>query len=126
MGAAGSSRTGDADQTNNPSWDPGPQPLCVVLSSESSPERAEALARALLEQRLVACVSLLPVRSLYRWQGNLETADEVKLLLKTSPELLEPLHQALHALHSYQTPEWILLSGSTWGDYGAWLAAQLA
>ena len=126
MGATGSNRTGDADQSKEPSRDQSPQPVCVVLSSESTPERAEALARALLERRLVACVSLLPVRSLYRWQGKLETADEVKLLLKTSPEQLEPLHQALHALHSYQTPEWILLSGSTWGDYGAWLAAQLA
>jgi periplasmic divalent cation tolerance protein len=126
MGAASSSRTGGADQPNDPTRDQSPQPVCVVLSSESTPERAEALARALLEQRLVACVSLLPVRSLYRWQGKLETANEVKMLLKTSPEQLEPLHQTLHALHSYQTPEWILLSGSTWGDYGAWLAAQLA
>ena len=99
--------------------------ICVVLTSEATPERADALACALLEQSLVACVSALPVRSHYRWQGALETADEVKLLLKTTPEQLSDLHRALHALHSYQTPEWIVLGGSSRGDYGLWLGEQL-
>ena len=99
--------------------------VCVVLTSEATPERADDLARALLEQRLVACVSVLPVRSHYRWQGVLETADEVKLLLKTTPEQLSDLHRALHALHGYQTPEWIVLGGSSRGDYGLWLGEQL-
>ena len=99
--------------------------VCVVLTSEATPERADALARALLEQRLVACVSVLPVRSHYRWQGALETADEVKLLLKTTPEQLSDLHRALHALHGDQTPEWIVLGGSSRGDYGVWLDEQL-
>jgi periplasmic divalent cation tolerance protein len=99
--------------------------VCVVLTTEATPERADDLARALLEQRLVACVSVLPVRSHYRWQGGLETADEVKLLLKTTPEQLSDLHRVLHALHSYQTPEWIVLGGSSRGDYGLWLGEQL-
>lgn len=99
--------------------------VCVVLTSEASPERADALAHALLEQRLVACVSVLPVRSHYRWQGAVETADEVKLLLKTTPEQLSDLHRALLALHGYQTPEWIVLGGSSRGDYGLWLEEQL-
>jgi len=99
--------------------------VCVVLTSEATPQRAEALARALLEQRLVACVSVLPVRSQYRWQGAIETADEVKLLLKTGPEQLPELHRALQALHGYQTPEWIVLAGSSRGDYGLWLGEQL-
>ena len=100
--------------------------VCVVLTSEATPERADALARALLEQRLVACVSMLPVRSHYRWQGAVETAEEVKLLLKTSPAQLNALHRALHALHGYQTPDWIVLGGSSGGDYGLWLEEQLA
>jgi len=99
--------------------------VCVVLTSEATLERADALARALVEQRLVACVSVLPVRSHYRWQGALETADEVKLLLKTTPEQLSDLHQALHALHGYKTPEWIVLGGISRGDYGIWLGEQL-
>jgi periplasmic divalent cation tolerance protein len=101
------------------------RPVCVVLTSEASPERADALARALLEARLVACVSVLPVRSHYRWQGALETADEVKLLLKTTPEQLSDLHRALLTLHGYQTPEWIVLGGNSRGDYSLWLGEQL-
>lgn len=102
-----------------------PMELVVVLSSEACEQRAEALARQLLEQRLVACVSLLPVRSLYHWQGRLESGEEVKLLLKTSPALLAPLHQALLKLHSYVTPEWIVLRGSSAGAYAGWLRSEL-
>jgi periplasmic divalent cation tolerance protein len=101
-------------------------PLELVLTSEGSPERAEALALALLERRLVACVSLLPGRSLYRWQGRLENGSEVLLLLKTHPERLDELRRVLHKLHSYETPEWIHWSASTEGPYGAWLAEQLS
>lgn len=103
----------------------GQRPIAVVLSSEASEERAEALARQLLERRLVACVSLLPVRSLYQWQGRLERSEEVKLLLKTTPEQLEALHEALLSLHSYTTPEWIVLSGTTAAGYGAWISGEL-
>lgn len=101
------------------------EPLVVVLSSEASAELAEALARQLLERRLVACASLLPVRSHYLWQGRIESAGEVKLLLKTSPALLDPLHRALLQLHSYETPEWIVLQGSSDAGYGGWLQSVL-
>jgi periplasmic divalent cation tolerance protein len=101
-------------------------PLELVLTSEGTPERAEALALALLERRLVACASLLPGRSLYRWQGRLETGAEVLLLLKTHPDQLDELRSVLHELHSYETPEWIHWSASSEGAYGAWLAEQLS
>ena len=100
-------------------------PLALVLTTEASRERAEALALALLERRVVACVSLLPVQSHYRWQGRLERAEEVQLLLKTSPELLEDLRAALTALHSYETPEWIHWQATTAGAYGTWCHEQL-
>lgn len=98
----------------------------MVLTAEADPERAEALARDLLERRLVACVSLLPVRSLYWWQGRLEAGEEVKLLLKTTPAQLEALREAVLEKHSYQIPEWIVLNGSSEGAYGLWLAEQLS
>ena len=101
-------------------------PLELVLTSEGSPERAEALALALLERRLVACASLLPGRSLYRWQGRLENGPEVLLLLKTHPEQLEELRRAVDELHSYETPEWIHWTASSEGPYSAWLAEQLS
>jgi periplasmic divalent cation tolerance protein len=99
--------------------------LSLVLTTEASLERAEALALALLERRLVACVSLFTVRSHYRWQGRLERSEEVQLLLKTSPELLEALHRSVLELHSYSTPEWIHWPASSAGAYAAWCGEQV-
>jgi periplasmic divalent cation tolerance protein len=96
--------------------------LVLVLTTEADGERAEALARAILERRLAACVALLPLTSLYRWQGQLECRPEVQLLIKTHPACLEPLRQAVEELHSYTTPEWIHWPARCSGGYGAWLA----
>ena len=67
---------------------------------------AERLASALVEERLVACATLLPAaRSIYRWQGAIEQADEVLLLLKTTHARYPALEARLHALHPYELPE---------------------
>ncbi len=99
----------------------------IVLTTVSSPEEADQLARALVEARLAACATLLPpVQSIYRWQGAVETATETLLLLKTAAEQLPALEARLHALHSYQTPEFLVLrveAGSP--GYLDWLAASL-
>ncbi len=100
--------------------------LSLVLTSEGTAERAEALARELVQRRLVACASLWPVRSHYLWQGKLESSDEVKLLLKTSPEQLAELRGVLMELHSYETPEWISWEAGSRGGYGQWLSEQLS
>jgi periplasmic divalent cation tolerance protein len=103
-----------------------PIPVSLVLTTEANRERAEALALALLERGLVACASLHPVVSLYRWQGQLERSEEVQLLLKTSPGKLEALRRNLVELHSYDTPEWIHWQASSDGPYGRWLLEPLA
>ncbi len=105
--------------------DPAPTTLSLVLTTEADRERAEALARDLLERGLVACASLHPVVSLYRWQGQLERSEEVQLLLKTTPQALEALRRALDELHSYDTPEWIHWTAASDGPYGHWLLEQL-
>ncbi len=89
-----------------------------MLTSEGSPEQADALARQLVQRHLVACASLLPVRSHYRWQGQLQSSHEVKLLLKTSPDQLAGLRDALAELHSYETPEWVHWEAASDGAYG--------
>ncbi|MCP9849341.1 divalent-cation tolerance protein CutA [Cyanobium sp. Morenito 9A2] len=97
-------------------------PLELVLTSEANQSLAEALARDLLERRLVACVSLQPLTSLYRWQGQLECSEEVQLLIKTHPTRLDELKAHLHQRHSYETPEWIHWSARSGGAYGSWVA----
>ena len=100
--------------------------LVLVLTTESSLEKAEQLAATLLEKGLVACVSCLPIRSHYLWQGSYTRSEEVQLLLKTHPASLEKLYQTVLELHSYETPEWITLGAHTRGAYGAWCVEQLA
>lgn len=99
----------------------------IVLTTVASPEEARRLARTLVEERLAACVTLIPgVESIYRWEGQVETSAETLLLLKTGAGQLEALEARLHALHSYQTPEFLVLpieSGSS--SYLDWLRTSL-
>ena len=98
----------------------------LALTTEADAERAEALARVLLDRRLAACVALSPHTALYHWQGQLERSAEVKLLIKTSAAQLPELERVVHALHSYATPLWLHWPVSAGEAYGTWLAAELA
>src|SRR5512141_3213765 len=82
----------------------------IVLTTCATAEEADRIARQLLEQRLAACVNILPgVRSLYRWQGAIEEAAECLLIIKSQQSLWEPLRAAIQSLHSYEVPEILLL-----------------
>jgi periplasmic divalent cation tolerance protein len=107
---------------------PEPTPQArIVLTTAASPEEANRLARILVEERLAACVTLIPgVQSIYRWEGQIQASAEMMLLLKTGPNQLEALEARLHELHSYQTPEFLVLpveSGSS--SYLEWLNSNL-
>lgn len=99
--------------------------LVLVLTTESTLEKANKLSETLLERGLVACVAVMPIVSTYKWQGRTTRSEEVQLLLKTKPHCLEALYQAVMSLHSYDTPEWITLAAHTRGGYGQWCFEQL-
>jgi periplasmic divalent cation tolerance protein len=83
----------------------------IVLSTASSREEAERIAHALVGERLAACVNLVPqLTSIYRWQEKVESAEEVLLIIKTSAPCLPGLETALHRLHSYDVPEFLVLT----------------
>lgn len=82
----------------------------VVYVTVGSSEEGERLARALVEERLAACVNRIrPVRSIYRWQGKVEESDEELMILKTKRELFGQLKKRIRELHSYSVPEIIAL-----------------
>ena len=89
---------------------------------------AERLARSLVEQRLAACVNVLPgVTSHYWWQGRIETAEEYLLLIKSSRESFDQLRSVLEHAHSYEIPEVIALpvvDGAV--NYLNWIDLNLA
>jgi periplasmic divalent cation tolerance protein len=99
----------------------------VVLTTCATEADAEKLARALLAGRLAACVNIVPgVRSLYHWQGEIETADEVLLIIKTSRDLFGALSAEVAKLHPYEVPELLALpvvAGAQ--NYLDWLQANL-
>ena len=100
--------------------------LLLVLTNAPDQAAAEALAAALVAERLAACVNILaPCRSIYRWQGAVETAEEVPLLIKTTPERYPALERAIRAGHPYDTPEIIALPVTAGlPAYLAWVAAE--
>lgn len=102
-------------------------PACLlVLTTLPDRASAEALAAHLVEARLAACVSVqAPCRSLYRWQGAVEAAEEVPLLIKTTAVRYDALAAAIGERHPYELPELIALpitAGSA--AYLAWIAGE--
>jgi periplasmic divalent cation tolerance protein len=102
-------------------------PARIVLTTTANPEEAARLGRTLVEERLAACATLLPAaQSIYRWQGRIESSSETLLLLKTGPHQLAALQARLLQLHSYQTPEFLVLAvDSASQPYLEWLQASL-
>lgn len=83
----------------------------LVLSNAGSQEEAQRIAHALVERQLAACVNIVPgVESVYRWKGNIESAPEWLLLIKTTAAAFPRLREALQELHSYEVPECVALA----------------
>jgi periplasmic divalent cation tolerance protein len=98
----------------------------VVLTTAPSAEVAARIARALVEERLAACVNLVePVRSIYRWEGAVEEAQEVLLIAKTRADRCTALAARVEALHPYALPEVLVLDvGGGSERYLAWVMAE--
>ncbi len=99
----------------------------IVLTTTADAEEAGRMGRTLVEEHLAACATLLPgVHSIYRWQDEIESSTECMLLLKTSQDRLAALESRLLSLHSYKTPEFLVLpveAGSQ--NYLDWLQTCL-
>lgn len=81
----------------------------VVLVTAPSRDEAEAIAQNLVESKLAACVSLVPIKSIYTWKGELCKEEEWQLLIKTDLAKFESLSAKIRELHSYEVPEIIAL-----------------
>ena len=80
--------------------------VLVVFTTWPDATAARAAARVLVEERLAACANLVPaIESIYRWEGKVETANEVLMILKSTLGRYEELETRIKALHSYEVPE---------------------
>jgi periplasmic divalent cation tolerance protein len=95
---------------------------CLVLTTASTAQQAETLARRIVEAGLGACVQIEAIRSVYRWQGALCDEPEQRLSIKTRTVRFEALERFIRAHHSYETPEIVqipITAGSA--DYLRWI-----
>ena len=95
----------------------------VVLVTVPSQKEGERIARKLVENRLAACVNIIPhLLSIYRWEGKIEEEGEFLLVLKTAGERFSELREKIKRIHSYSVPEILalpVLDGNT--DYMEWV-----
>ena len=99
----------------------------LVLTTASSKEEARKIGRALVDRLLAACVNIVPqVGSIYRWEGEVEEAEEWLLIIKTTRGAFERVRDAIKELHSYDVPECVAVSiesGSM--EYLNWLGESV-
>ena len=97
-----------------------------ITTTVGAREEAEQIANALVERRLAACVQVIgPIKSVYRWQGNVEHADEWLCVIKTTENKFEAAAAAIRQLHPYDCPEVIAVPIVAGSDaYLAWLREQ--
>jgi periplasmic divalent cation tolerance protein len=67
-------------------------------------QEAKKIGKALVEEKLAACVNIHPIKSIYRWKGQIEEADEVTMFVKTKAELADEVIKRVQELHSYEVP----------------------
>ncbi|MFN3884262.1 MAG: divalent-cation tolerance protein CutA [Rhodocyclaceae bacterium] len=101
-------------------------PALLVITNLPDDYSAHALAGALVEARLAACVNVLaPCRSVYRWQGKTENAEEVPVLIKTTAARYAALEAMIRARHPYELPEIIAVPiAHGLPEYLGWVAAE--
>lgn len=99
----------------------------IVLTTLNDREKADQIAATLIESRVAACVNMVDrVRSMYRWQGRVESSEEILLLIKTSADALPDLKTTLQKIHPYQVPELLVLPIVDAGEpYLAWLLGSI-
>ncbi len=101
--------------------------VLLLLTTAPDERTADELAGRLVEERLAACVNVLPgVRSVYRWKGEVHRDGEVLLVLKSTPEALPRLRDRLTELHPYEVPELLAFDvADGLPEYLAWVRAEV-
>ena len=96
--------------------------LIIILTTMPADDRASALARTLVDERLAACVNVhAPMTSTYRWQGQVEVESERQVVIKTTRAQVAALETRLRALHPYDLPEFVVIDATGSEAYATWV-----
>lgn len=99
----------------------------IIFTTTETEKEAEKIANALLEDRIAACVNIIPkIQSRYWWQGKIEKSEETLLLIKTKENLVSRVEERIKSLHSYECPEVVAIEISEGSaDYLDWIEQTL-
>lgn len=100
--------------------------IALAYVTAPSAEEAKRIARHLLERRLIGCANILPMTSVYRWEGAVAEESEVALILKTRSELYVAMAEELARIHPYKVPCILRLVVDANAGYFAWITAETA
>jgi periplasmic divalent cation tolerance protein len=99
--------------------------IVILLTTLQDEERAEAIARALVTERLAACVNVLPpMISIYRWKGTVERDVERQLVVKTTRDRVAAVQSRVRELHPYELPELLVLPAAGGAEYLDWVVSE--
>jgi len=100
--------------------------IAIVLTTVASESDATTIARALVDERLAACVHVYPeMQSVYQWKGEVSVDTERQLVIKTTGPRLAALELRLAALHPYELPEFVVVRGAASVAYSRWVGASV-
>lgn len=112
--------------TSSSSKNSGSTNYGIVLVTASSQMEATSIAETLIQAKLAACVSIMPIRSLYTWNGKIHNEEEWQLVIKTDLNRFTQLEAKIRSVHSYEVPEMIavpIVQGSQ--PYLQWITEQI-
>jgi periplasmic divalent cation tolerance protein len=96
--------------------------LILILTTMPDDARADELARALVDERLAACVNVhAPMTSTYRWKGEVEREAERQIVIKTSRARLGAIEARLRTAHPYELPEFVVIAADAGDAYRGWV-----
>ena len=99
--------------------------LILILTTMPDDDRADALARTLVDERLAACVNVHgPMMSTYRWKGAVEREAERQIVIKTARERRTAVESRLRELHPYDLPEFVVIDAGASEAYAAWVSGE--
>ena len=115
------------NQVNTPQRSRSEQQCVIVLNTCPDKETATSVASALIQQRLAACVNILPgLTSIFHWQGQIESGEEVLLLIKTTQTAYDAVQATICDIHPYELPEIIAVPiNAGLPAYLAWIATNV-
>lgn len=100
--------------------------MIFVLTTTDKITIAKRITKTLLDQKLIACASIIPMESSYWWKGKIANEKEFQLVLKTKAENYEKIEKLIKKLHTYDLPEIISINIAKAGkDYLAWIASEI-